>query len=190
MNVTKLKLGANKAKSHHSRIIDSGNAYSLTVTLAKYWYSFPVNEQYNKLSAELVKIFKELGPYYKELMMTPEFTEDYNVHFHVYFTLSDSVELLVFEQNWKRCISRSKLVGRVYKLKYVDEITERLRCYPFKDIERTIKYSKVDNCLFDPYHIYFKPLGNILNVVDTSGPSIKKLVDKKFMEFVFSRENI
>lgn len=190
MNVTKLKLGANKAKSHHNRIIDSGSAYSLTVTLNKYWYSFPVNDQYNKLSAELVKIFKELAPYYKELMMTPEFTEDYNVHFHVYFILSDSVELMVFEQNWKRLISSSKLVGRVYKLKYVDEITERLRTYPFKDIERTTKYSLVDNCLFNPYHIYFKPIGNILNIDNDNGPSIKKMVDKKFMEFVFSTKNI
>lgn len=190
MNVTKLKLGANKAKAHHSRIIDSGNAYSLTVTLNRYYNTFPVNEQYNKLSAELVRIFKELGPYYKELMMTPEFTKDYNVHFHVYFVLSDNVEIILFEQNWKRLICRNKVIGFMYKLKFVDEITEVLRGYPFKDIERTKKYSEVENCLFSPYHIYYKPEGNILNCDNTPGPTIKKLVNKKFMEFVFSEKNI
>lgn len=190
MNVTKQSLGSTKAKTIHRRIINSGRAYSLTITLNTYWNSFPVNEQYNKLSRELVGVFKELAPYYSELMMTPEFTKDYNVHFHVYFTLSDSVEVEVFEQNWKRLACRSKTIGRMYKLKYVDEITEVLLGYPFKDVERTLKYSKVDNCLFDPHHHYYKSEGNILNVVNTPGVPIKKMINKKFMEFVFSEKKI
>lgn len=190
MNVVKHKLGAVKAKANHNRIINSDYSYSLTITLNRYWNTFPVNEQYNKLSCELVKVFKELAPYYVELMMTPEFTVDYNVHFHVYFILSDSIDAIVFEQNWKRLICKSKVIGFIYKLKKVDEVTDRLKDYPFKDVERTLKYSKVENCLFNPYHIYFKPIGNILNIDNTPGESIKKLIDKKFIEFVLSVKNI
>lgn len=190
MNVTKYKLGAKKAIHHHRNIVSNGSAYSLTVTLNPYWNSFPVHEQYNKLSRELLLVLKELGPYYSDMFITPEFTKDYNIHFHCYFKLGTEVEIETFHQNWKRLSCKSKTIGRDHKLKYIDEITETLLKYPFKDIERTTKYSMVDNCLFNPYHYYFKSTGNILNIANPPGKSIKSMVNDKFMSFVFSTKNI
>lgn len=186
MNVTKYALGKDKAKSIHNDIINDDNAFSLTVTLNPYYNSLPVHEQYRHMSNDLVKIFKEIAPYYNELMMTPEFTQDYNVHFHCYLKLPFDAEMITFEQNWKRARMGSKYVGKMYKLKKVDEITEILKGYPFKDVERTIRYSQVENCLFTPNHYVFRSKGNNLQCDN------KKLgVDiKKFIEFVNSQKNI
>lgn len=184
VNIKRYNLGSDKAKEIHNSIINGDGAYSLTVTLNPFFNSLPVHEQYNKLSRELVKVFKEIGSYYNELMMTPEFTKDYNVHFHCYLKLPRDEDYQVFEQNWKKAKMGLKTIGRMYKLKMVDEVSPELKNYPFKDNERTIKYSQIDNCLFTPNHYVFRSKGNILRCDNT-----KKGIDlTKFIDFVNSQK--
>lgn len=186
MNVTKYSLGTDKAKTIHNDIIDSGRAYSLTVTLNPYYNSLPVHEQYRHISVELIRALKEISPYYNIIMCSPEFTKDYNIHFHCYLTLPTEGKLETFEQNWKRVKMKSKYIGKMYKLKYCDEITEILRGYPFKDIERTKRYSQIENCLFTPNHYVIRSKSNNLQV-DNSKYGCDIL---KFIEFVNSQKNI
>lgn len=97
MNVKRYNLGADKAKTIHGDIISGDNSYSLTVTLNPFYNSLPVNEQYRHLSHELVKCLKEVGSYYNIVMMTPEFTKEYNVHFHCYLMLPCDEDRMLFE---------------------------------------------------------------------------------------------
>lgn len=151
-------LGHKKAKKFHNSIIEDGNSYSLTVTLKPYYNSMPVNEQFRMFSNELINLLVKLNRYYNILMFTPEFTKDFNIHFHIYFVLPDDMDIEVFNQNFKRLRLKKSCIGPNYKLKKVDSVTDILREYPFKDVERTLKYSKIDNCLFQPYHGIIKGL--------------------------------
>lgn len=148
----KYKLGHSKAKKAHSSIVNHANSYSLTLTLKPYYNSLPVHEQYRKYTADLTALFLKLNRYYNIIMCTPEFTKEYNIHYHTYFVLPDEMDIETFEQNFKRLRTKGGCIGTNYKLKKIDEVTEVLENYPFKDIERTLKYSKIDNCLFTPWH--------------------------------------
>ncbi len=147
----KYLLGDDKARATHDDIINHVGAYSLTLTLNPKFNGLPVNEQYNKFSREIKKLFNELEQYYNTLMISFEFTKDYNVHAHLYF-YTDVEDIALFEQNFKKEKQKYQVIGRNYKLKIIDEVSEELKHYPFKDIERTIKYSKLENVLFTPFH--------------------------------------
>lgn len=187
MNVTKYSLGTNKAKAIHSDIINDDNSFSLTVTLNPYYNSLPVHEQYRHLSNELVKVFKEIGAYYNILMMTPEFTKDYNIHFHCYLRIPFEAKYEIFEQNWKRAKMGYKYIGKMYKLKKIDEVTDVLKGYPFKDIERTTRYSQIENCLFTPNHYVFRCKGNNLQC---ENKNVGNYTINQFIDFVNSHKNI
>lgn len=186
MNVKKYKLGDKKARDHHIDIINSDNSYSLTLTLNPYYNGLPVNEQYNKLRTDVMRIMKDCSHYYRKMFITPEFTVDYNVHFHIYFTTN--ADIFTFEQNFKKNKMTSKVIGRMYKLKKIDEVTSILIGYPFKDIERTTRFSECENCLFKPEHIMISCEGNIFEdkVVKEKG---NKTI-KSFIDFVNSQKNI
>jgi hypothetical protein len=150
--IEKYALGHKHAKSTHERIISSERAYSLTTTLKPYYNSEPVHNQHNLYLAQLIPLLHKLNRYYNELMFTPEFTKDFNIHFHIYFILPTDISIETFDQNWKRLCSKRGVIGRNYKLKQIDSVTPELKNYPFKDKERTIRYSQIENCLFKPYH--------------------------------------
>lgn len=188
MNVKKYTLGNTKARESYSRIINDDNSYTLTLTLNPRFNCLPVNEQYNKSMREVRHIMEGLSHYYNEMFVTPEFTKDYNIHYHAYFTMPCDGDYIVFEQNFKRLRNETKTIGYNYKLKKIDEVTEVLEGYPFKDIERTVKYSQVENCLFTPNHVLYIGAKAILRedkVVKKGSISIQK-----FMEFVNSQKNI
>lgn len=145
-------LGHRKAKKIHKEIVSAPNAYSLTITLKPYYNSQPVHEQHRLMQNELRNLLVKLNRYYNVVMFTPEFTKDYNIHYHCYFILPQEMDVQTFNQNFKRLRLKRGVIGPNYKLKQVDDVTETLINYPFKDITRTLKYSSIENCLFQPYH--------------------------------------
>lgn len=181
----KYSLGSDKARETHRNIININNGYSLTITSNPRNNSLPVNEQYTKLNRDLLTIFKELGHYYNLLMWSPEFTKDYNIHFHVYFK-TDVEDIQIFEQNFKKSKKFSKNIGFMYKLKKIDSLSPELTDYPFKDIDRTLKYSTIENCLFHPYHYVIK--GSTTRLVNS--PQVGNIDINKFLQFVNSHKNI
>jgi hypothetical protein len=90
-------------------------------------------------------------------MFSPELNKANVIHIHCYLVLPLGEDHLRFEQSLKRHRTKAGVIGPNYKLKIVDEITERLLNYPFKDIERTLYVkSRIDgigNLIFDPYHL-------------------------------------
>lgn len=172
------------AKTIHNTIINDDNGYSLTITLNPKFNHLPVHEQYNKFSRELKQLFKELDPYYKTVMINFEFTKVYNIHAHVYYI--SECEYIVFDQNYKRCCQKYMSIGKNYKLKKIDEVSPELIEYPFKDCERTTKYSRVDNCLFNPFH-YVKRVSNLGSL---RSPKVGHIDISKFMDFVNSTKII
>lgn len=148
----KFALGHKTARKTHKAIVNDPNGYSLTITLKPYYNKEPVHNQYRALTSDLTLLINRLNRYFNIVMMTPEFTKDYNVHYHCYFVLPTEMDIQTFEQNFKRLRTKKGCIGTNYKLKKIDEVTENLVNYPFKDIERTLKYSQIDNCLFSPYH--------------------------------------
>lgn len=62
----------------------------------------------------------------------------------------------VFEQQFKALRKKTSAIGANYSLKLIDDPEGDIKDYPFKDIERTKKISKIDNVLFSPYHGYYK----------------------------------
>jgi len=174
-------LGDQKARDTHKDIINNPNGYSLTLTLKPRYNSLPVHEQYNKFSLAIRKLFNEMEYFYNVVMMSFEFTKDYNIHAHLYLTTSvEAIETL--EQNFKRLRLKYDVIGTNYKLKKIDLVTEELLNYPFKDIDRTTKYSKITNCLFNPFH-YVKRVSNIGSL---RSPNVGHIDISKFLEFVNS----
>lgn len=149
---TKYKLGHSRAKKTHKQIVSHLNSYSLTMTLKPYYNSLPAYEQYRLYSNELRNLLIKMNRYYNIIMSTPEFTKEYNLHYHLYFILPDEMDIQTFEQNLKKFMLKRGVIGRNYKLKKIDEVTEKLINYPFKDLERTNKFSNIQGCLFTPYH--------------------------------------
>jgi len=150
--IEKLCLAHRRAKKIHKQIVQHPNAYSLTITLKPYYNKDPVHDQFRSLTGDLTLLLKRLDRYYNLIMITPEFTKEFNVHYHCYFILPSDMDIQTFEQNFKRLRTKKGCIGTNYKLKKVDEVTDKLIEYPFKDVERTLRYSRIDNCLFNPYH--------------------------------------
>lgn len=148
----KYSLGHKACRKIHKDIVNSTNGYSLTITLKPYFNKDPVNIQYRQLTQDVIALLHKLDRYYNIIMLSPEFTKDFNVHYHCYFILPDDMDIISFEQNFKRLRTKKGSIGSNYKLKQIDSVSKELLDYPFKDIDRTLRYSKVDNCLFNPYH--------------------------------------
>lgn len=154
--LTKYSLGHKEARKIHARIINKPNSYSLMVTLDPKYNFMPLHEQHYNIDNELRCLFKRLNRTYNELMYTPELTKDYNIHYHVYFTMPEEMEYIVFEQNYKQMRRKMSYIGKYYCLTKIDDPEGEIKEYPFKDITRTKKVSKLDNLLFFPYHGYYK----------------------------------
>lgn len=162
------KLGHKKAIKIHNDIINRPNAYSLTLTLKPYYNALPIHEQYNKYTANLSAMMKRMNRTYNIVMATPELTKEFNIHYHLYLQLPIDQDHILFEQSLKSCITKTGVIGRNYRLKKIDEVTDILKGYPFKDIERTLYVrdrlprisnnttnEKNSNCLFNPFHSVF-----------------------------------
>jgi len=189
----KLTLGHEEARKTHTAIINDSSGYTLTLTLNPRYNSLPVDQQYNKFIRQIKKLFVEIEAYYNTVMITCEFTKDYNVHAHLYLT-TDVEDIITFEQNFKKEKLKYDVIGRNYKLKHIGgpeyiQDFEALNNYPFKDIERTKKYSETENCLFNPFH-YVKRVRNVGSLRSPAVAHSGSINIDKFLEFVNSQKNI
>lgn len=154
--LTKYSLGHKEARKIHSRIINALNSYALMISLNPRYNIDPINIQFYNLDNELRCLFKRLNRTFNEIMYTPELTKDTNLHYHVYFTMPEEMTHEVFEQQFKLLRRKSSYIGSYYKLTKIDDPEGEIKEYPFKDIQRTRRISKIDNVLFIPYHGYLK----------------------------------
>lgn len=168
----KYKLGHKKAVKTHNDIITHVNSYSLTLTLKPYANSMPIHEQFRKMMKDITEAFTEINRTYNIVMFTPELTKDYNIHVHAYLVLPLEEDHIRFEQAFKTVRRKALVIGPNYKLKKIDEITDALKKYPFKDIERTESvrqriegknYESRANVLFEPYHLILKGMNSFIN---------------------------
>lgn len=178
LKVSKFSLGSRKAVRTHEDIVESEHCYSLTITLNPYYNSLSMDDQYNKMSKELIAFFGEMAPSFQIAMSTPEYTVDHNLHWHNYIVMNN--DPMVFQQNIKHYIRQHKTFGRMYKLKIVDEVTDRLLEYPFKDIQRTNSYSEALSARFNPQHYIFKPQANIIVNVNNDKEVIHNGIKYKY----------
>lgn len=153
-------LGHKKAVAKHEEIVNHNYSYSLTITLNPYYNSYSMDDQYNSMKRDIIGLLKEIGAFYEQAMITPEYTKDYNLHWHCYIVITK--DIMVFEQNMKHHKRKFKMIGFNYKLKKIDSVTNELKGYPFKDIQRTNSYSEALFNRFNPTHIFIQPIGNIL----------------------------
>jgi len=176
-------LGHDDARIIHTEIINNiANNYSLTITLNPYYRSYTCSLQYKSMLKELKEIFKN-NAYYETLMFTCEYTQEMNCHFHCYFTTSN---VIYFEQFFKQQIKNSKHIGKVYKLKKIDEISVELLEYPFKDIDKTLYLDKAIS--FNPKHYVFRQNGIYLKPEVTKPTGSISIA--KFIEFIEKNKNI
>lgn len=152
---TRYKLGHKKAKKCHKDIINTENSYSLTLTLKPYYNALPIHEQHRLYTSNLSSLMAKINRTYNVVMATPELTKEYNIHYHLYLVLPSGEDHIRFEQALKTHITKSGVIGRNYRLKKIDSVTEILEGYPFKDITRTEYVKQRCNNLFTPYHSIF-----------------------------------
>jgi len=172
------------AHTIHEEIIDKIiDNYSLTITLNPSKRLEFCSSQYNNLLRELKALFKLCSPYYRRIMITPEFTSEMNCHFHCYFN-TDSI--IYFEQFFKANIKNYKWIGKVYKLKKIDEISDELLKYPFKDIEKTLYLDK--GIPFNPKHWCF--YGDPSSIKPEATKPTGSISIAKFIEFIEKNKNI
>lgn len=182
-------LDSRKANAKHLQIISGNNSYSLTVTLNPRYNHYDVVTQYKDYTRELIKLMKEIGPFYSEMMLTPEFTKDHNIHFHCY--IDTKYDPFVFEQMFKQKKLPYKMIGINYKLKKIDSVTPELIKYPFKDTMRTTMYAEATFNNFQPTHIYLRPRGNIMAVVNHDSTVFNNaFINKVKQQKYNNRENI
>lgn len=183
----KFTLGNDKARAVHTAIIDDKRGYSLTLTLNPRYNCLPVNEQYRKFSQQIKKLFIDIEQYYNTLMISFEFTKDYNIHAHLYL-VSEVEDFALLEQNFKKEKQKYDSIGRNYKFYNIggkDNICDydALNDYPFKDIERTKRYSVLENVMFKPFH-YVRRCHNVGSLRSPKTVKCGSIDIDKFLKYV------
>lgn len=127
-------LGHKTVKAHHIKICnDLTNGYSLTITLNPRKNHDSIIDQYRGLRSEVMRCLKQLGHKFEIAVMTPEITKEGNIHFHVYLTLYTGTNPYAFQELFKyEKKGNNQWIGTNFKLKKIDEVTENLLNYPFK----------------------------------------------------------
>ena len=94
-------------------------------------------EKYAK-KKELWGTRNEVSPYFEELIIIPELTETFNIHFHGFIKLNNYLDFPYFHNEVKKFCTHSKYIGSQFKLKQYDDLIKELpyggtcQGYPFK----------------------------------------------------------
>lgn len=78
-------------------------------------------------------------PDFEEMILVPELTETLNIHFHGYFKCNPE-KAQYFYNEFRKFTYNNEVFGRQMMFKNIDNLTEALKGYPFKDIDELRKF--------------------------------------------------
>lgn len=185
MKWTKLKSGCDKMRQLHHDIIRRVNSYSMTFNITKNLANEHRQKTYVDSIKEIKYLFEKIGPFLNEVTISPEYNKNNQIHWHCYFDTKEGVtgDKLVDAIKYHITACRKVLwtdQGYGWKLKAIDELTEVLDNYPFKDIERGATLSKECYQPFELYHYHGTFYDNI--ILEKKTLNHKTLI--KFNEFI------
>lgn len=159
MKYIKIKHGSENAKELHKKIVIAKNAYSLTFNIAKRLTDYHLKQTYDDSCRDIKLLFKSMAPYLDKVMINPEYNQKEQIHWHTYIVTKDGVSSEKLVDVIKYNIMAYKFVlwtdhGYGWKLKGIDELSDELNGYPFKDIERSRDISINTYSPFACYHYY------------------------------------
>lgn len=148
MDITVYKLDDEVIRNYYVNSIDS-DCRSLTFTLNPKMYQADILTQYRKAIHEIKmsKIFyyKQKGvemihPDFEEMILIPELTPSgLNIHYHGYIRCNPE-KYDYFYNEFKKLTYNNEVLGRQMMFKNIDNLTEALKGYPFKDIKELMKF--------------------------------------------------
>lgn len=158
--ITLEPLDSKKAHKVHEEIVRDVKSYSLTFNISKILMDRSMKEQYTQGRNAILRLFKNLSSLFLKGMVSGEFNKNKNMHFHCYFTsncetaeqLRDAIKTYIVHE-WHNLWT---LEGKGWRLKKVDEISDELDNYPFKDIARTNVLLKFSCVQFQMSHTIFE----------------------------------
>jgi len=179
--------GSVNAIAKHHELVRSNKCYSLTFNITTQLNHENQKTIFSKALRSIIKIFKSLNGSFQGGMITLEYNKQNQQHFHAYFMSPIETEFTLLDQIKTEMVIHKKILwtdpDHGYKLKKVDEITDKLLNYPFKDILRTKQIADMAHDHFNPTHVLLYPKFNIMNV--------RKVIDnhkiKTIKEYIFSK---
>lgn len=147
MNIQVFKLDDENIQKLYKDSI-TADCRSLTFTLNPVMYKADILTQYREAIKEIKgsKLFyyKQKGqitvhPDFEEMIIVPELTDQLNIHFHGYVKCNPE-KYDYFYNEFKKFTYNNKVMGRQMMFKNIDNLTEALKGYPFKDIKEIQKF--------------------------------------------------
>jgi hypothetical protein len=141
--------------------IDTESRQYLSITFTLYKNNDDILTQFRKASAEISDALffwseryakkkvlwearNEVSPYFEELIIIPELTKEFNIHFHGFIKIDNHLNFPLFHNEVKKFCTYSKYIGSQFKLKHYDDLQQVLNyggtCqgYPFKDLKEVL----------------------------------------------------
>lgn len=150
MEIQIFTLNDNNIKDYYVSTLNNDDCYSITLTLNPSLNNADILTQYRQMIKEIKesklfyyrdkkhKLF-EVHPDFEEMIIVPELTNKLNIHFHGYFKCNPKMAP-IFQNEFKKLCYNSKVLGRQHMFKNIDQMTDELRFYPFKDISQLMKF--------------------------------------------------
>lgn len=150
MEIQVFKLDDNNVKDYYVATINNEDCYSITFTLHPSLNNADILTQYRKAIKEIkdskifyykdkkTKLF-EIHPEFEEMIIVPELTKQLNIHFHGYFKCNPKFAQY-FQNEFRKLCFHSTVLGRQHTFKNIDNMTDELRFYPFKEISQLTKF--------------------------------------------------
>lgn len=141
-------LGDSEIKEYYKETINQDDCRSITFTLNPILYSADILTQFRTAIQEIKKskiFYEKVGgktlvhPDFYEMIIVPELTNTINIHFHGYFRCNPE-KAQYFYNEFRKFVYNNSVFGRQMMFKQIDDLNDRVKEYPFKDIEVLKKF--------------------------------------------------
>lgn len=141
-------LGDTQFKADSYNRLAADDCMSLTFSLNPLVYGADILTQFRMAvmefkSSNIFYVKDKLGlhfhPALYEVALTPELTSKINIHFHGYIKC-DPAYFDYFRNQLRKLTWSSKVLGRQHTCKVIDQMTDALKEYPFKDTQTLLKF--------------------------------------------------
>lgn len=149
MEIQVYSLNDNNLKDYYIATLNNDDCYSITLTINPLLNNADILTQYRKAIMEIKssKIFYrkdkklfDVHPDFEEMILVPELTpKNLNIHFHGYFKCNPE-KAQYFQNEFRKMCYHSQVLGRQHMFKNIDNMTDELRNYPFKDLDQLMKF--------------------------------------------------